>query len=348
MKYLILGLFLFVINFKIQAQCIEKYSWAIWNNFEDSSATGSIKLGTKIIAVNMKTNYKIVPSTSIFELDKFFKAFSGYSTIPKSSVPSTTFETGALSVTTFCFSEPVTNPVFLLATLGNVNDNVTLTFSEPYESIYDAGGINYINKNSLKGIEGNAIIKFQGTFTCLIIKASIPEFYTNLTFALTEPTFPVSVSSDSSACNSVTLKAKGGKSYKWDGGNQPNSANNTFYTSGNYKLTSIDSSGCEVIILKNISINNSCINGTIAPSVFTPNNDGINDQFKLTILDAIISDFQIYNRWGELVYSDLNPNWDGKYRGKDCPTDTYNYVVKYKNNSSNKILKYSGRILLIK
>jgi gliding motility-associated-like protein len=42
---------------------------------------------------------------------------------------------------------------------------------------------------------------------------------------------------------------------------------------------------------------------------------------------------KVYNRWGELVYEsyDDNASWDGTYKGKDQPNDTYIYIVKVKS-----------------
>ena len=62
------------------------------------------------------------------------------------------------------------------------------------------------------------------------------------------------------------------------------------------------------------------------PNVFTPNGDGINDEFYLEGIEGLI-DFncQIYNRWGTLVYEWNDPfkGWDGS----DAPDGTYFYIV---------------------
>lgn len=72
----------------------------------------------------------------------------------------------------------------------------------------------------------------------------------------------------------------------------------------------------------------------IIPNVFTPNNDNVNDFFKLTHCD--INKIEIYNRWGSLLYSstDVNLGWDGKSKsGKDCSEGVY-YFIAYLNNSA--------------
>jgi len=75
------------------------------------------------------------------------------------------------------------------------------------------------------------------------------------------------------------------------------------------------------------------------PSAFTPNGDGLNDRFEFDILGAVSANVQIWNRWGENVFS--NPaqangmsdthGWDGTFKGKNVEYDTYTYqlVVTY-------------------
>ena len=65
------------------------------------------------------------------------------------------------------------------------------------------------------------------------------------------------------------------------------------------------------------------------PNAFTPNSDGVNDQFR--VMGNVIDELQmkIYNRWGELVFETNDPNsgWDGKHRGEDLGMDVFAYVI---------------------
>jgi len=51
------------------------------------------------------------------------------------------------------------------------------------------------------------------------------------------------------------------------------------------------------------------------PNVFTPNNDGVNDEL-LPLINRQIKEvvFNVYNRWGTLVFKTNNPQieWDGR------------------------------------
>jgi gliding motility-associated-like protein len=70
------------------------------------------------------------------------------------------------------------------------------------------------------------------------------------------------------------------------------------------------------------------------PNSFTAGDDGINDNFKpiFSAPDLIkYYEFDIYNRWGELIFSTKNQYdaWDGKYKGVPCQTGAYSWKIKY-------------------
>lgn len=66
------------------------------------------------------------------------------------------------------------------------------------------------------------------------------------------------------------------------------------------------------------------------PNVFSPNNDGINDEFKITSKKIKQLNCKIYNRWGILVGELTAPNavWDGlTTSGEEATGGTYFYVL---------------------
>ncbi len=68
------------------------------------------------------------------------------------------------------------------------------------------------------------------------------------------------------------------------------------------------------------------------PSAFTPNDDGLNDEFRPYHTETVTEgNVAIYNRWGETVYtsSTLDFSWDGKVNGVLMPNDVYYYVLNY-------------------
>lgn len=71
------------------------------------------------------------------------------------------------------------------------------------------------------------------------------------------------------------------------------------------------------------------------PNVFTPNNDGVNDNFTLLTTNLTEITFTVFDRWGVKMYDvkseSGNVSWDGKnFGGKEVPVGTYFYILKAK------------------
>ena len=67
------------------------------------------------------------------------------------------------------------------------------------------------------------------------------------------------------------------------------------------------------------------------PNVFTPNNDGVNDQFQLTATGIDRIEVTIFNRYGEEVarLQRARQVWDGRtFAGEPCSDGTYFYIVE--------------------
>jgi gliding motility-associated-like protein len=67
------------------------------------------------------------------------------------------------------------------------------------------------------------------------------------------------------------------------------------------------------------------------PTGFTPNGDGKNDVIRpIAVGLTKLEYFQIFNRWGQLVFSTTTSGrgWDGKIGGKEQGTGVYVWVVK--------------------
>ena len=71
----------------------------------------------------------------------------------------------------------------------------------------------------------------------------------------------------------------------------------------------------------------------VMPNTFTPNNDQINDVYKVKSYQNIVEfHAYIFNRWGQKLYewTNLEGGWDGTYRGNDVKQGTYFVLVKAK------------------
>jgi len=98
---------------------------------------------------------------------------------------------------------------------------------------------------------------------------------------------------------------------------------------------------------KEIKSNTSCINvlPTIyIPNSFTPNNDGLNEEFYPSILGIESYDLYIYNRWGQLVGNfNKNQHWNGN----NNPEGVYLYYIRART-STGKIINGKGNITLLR
>lgn len=82
------------------------------------------------------------------------------------------------------------------------------------------------------------------------------------------------------------------------------------------------------------------------PSAFTPNGDGKNDDFYPSG-DAEIEMIQIFNRWGEMVYTGNTP-WDGKSGGVNLPLGTYVYIIRAKSPYLEEYFDLKGNVTLLR
>jgi gliding motility-associated-like protein len=77
----------------------------------------------------------------------------------------------------------------------------------------------------------------------------------------------------------------------------------------------------------------------IFPTAFTPNGDGRNDLLLPLGIRYITSlSIEVWNRWGQLVYSSTDPTkgWDGNYQGTEAQTGVYAYFIKYTQKGGNQ------------
>ncbi len=67
-----------------------------------------------------------------------------------------------------------------------------------------------------------------------------------------------------------------------------------------------------------------------APNAFSPNGDGINDEFRVAYKSIVEFDCWIYNRWGQQVYhwNDPQRGWDGTINGRPASEGAYFYVIR--------------------
>jgi gliding motility-associated-like protein len=77
------------------------------------------------------------------------------------------------------------------------------------------------------------------------------------------------------------------------------------------------------------------------PTAFTPNDDGINDRYKPVIYGVTEMEYEIFSRWGELLYrgNATDNGWDGTYQDAPVQEDAYLIYVHYTYPSGVRYIK---------
>lgn len=102
----------------------------------------------------------------------------------------------------------------------------------------------------------------------------------------------------------------------------------TFTESGSYRVKLVASSSvCEYVDSLDVKVLESFLD---VPNVFTPNGDGINDEFRVAFKSLKSYSCQVFNRWGRKVFSSEDPGkgWDGRINGKLAAPGAYYYVIQ--------------------
>ncbi len=85
------------------------------------------------------------------------------------------------------------------------------------------------------------------------------------------------------------------------------------------------------------------------PNAFTPDGDGVNDEWKVSYRSLLSFKCWIFDRFGQQIYyfSDPSLGWDGKRGGKLVPPGVYYYVIQAEG-ADGKRYKKSGDINILR
>jgi gliding motility-associated-like protein len=123
------------------------------------------------------------------------------------------------------------------------------------------------------------------------------------------------------------------------------SGNNTTFT-----INVTDDYGCTAFDTVSVSVNS--ITDLFIPNAFTPNNDGNNDVLEIYgDINAIhYIEFNIFNRWGEKIFSTNDPTfkWDGSYKGQMVDQGAYIYTMNLVFINEVSRSDYKGSITIIR
>lgn len=96
-----------------------------------------------------------------------------------------------------------------------------------------------------------------------------------------------------------------------------------------------------------------CSDLLFAPNAFTPNADGINDQFSIQGAGIESFELMIYDRWGQQVFYSRDPAkaWDGSSNGTPCAGGIFHWIVTYTGGGVTLLEKEqrkTGFVLLVR
>ncbi len=91
----------------------------------------------------------------------------------------------------------------------------------------------------------------------------------------------------------------------------------------------------------------------LVPNVFSPNNDQKNDVFQVGGLALEEFSMEVYNRWGQLMFSSLNPatGWNGGLNNSPdkAPDGTYFYIISFRDRCANlPLTTHQGHVTLLR
>lgn len=111
-----------------------------------------------------------------------------------------------------------------------------------------------------------------------------------------------------------------------------------------YILTVISNAGCGVasddMFIK-------VYNDIYVPTAFSPNNDGLNDTWRIEALVAVPNaSVMVFNRYGKIIFETTGntAQWDGTYKSRSLPAGAYPYMIDLKNGRPLK----KGTVIIVR
>ncbi len=222
---------------------------------------------------------------------------------------------------------------YIIKNTTSNEDNNELTVDENSPSIVAKKPIKPITVTEDENLKDIEIIEIEATETVASISASPIGGYAPLTVDF----------SHQNENTSTRWNFKDGTS------SNKNELSHTFEKEGQYEveLTIIDKKGNTASTTKTISVlATSKINKV--PNIFTPNDDGINDEFTISHENIETFNLYIYNKSGGLVFesNDIEKGWSGNTQyDEKAEAGNYIYMIKAKG-TDGKNFEESGIIKL--
>lgn len=102
---------------------------------------------------------------------------------------------------------------------------------------------------------------------------------------------------------------------------------------------------CQIVVINEVT-------SIYVPNAFTPDGNGRNELFYPVLYGVKEKNylFQIYNRWGELLFTsqDLSEKWDGTYKNQPCMDGMYTWKISFEESQDGTERSYEGHVMIIR
>ncbi|MCB0643859.1 MAG: gliding motility-associated C-terminal domain-containing protein, partial [Phaeodactylibacter sp.] len=208
--------------------------------------------------------------------------------------------------------------------------------------VYSLDGVNYGGSSTLIGLKaGEYTVYIQDANDCLWIEEAIINEPPAIDLAFPDGDILTIELGDSIMLNALVTNAQGNYELFWEAPYEGTLSCNYCYNpvaNSNstimYQVFVTDDLGCTTSAFITLQVLKE--RKVYVPTGFTPNNDGMNDLL-LVLGEAgtTIERFQIFDRWGELIFErgDYQINdpvfgWNGQFRGQDLNSGVYIWYLE--------------------
>lgn len=270
-------------------------------------------------------------------------------TIAPAQEDSLLFETKPTS----CFNASIADGSIAIIALSKSN--------VPYE--FSLNGNAFTNDTFFNGLKaGNYVITSKNNSGCVVnhqVKIDhAEEFFIEL------PADTINVEIGHQTALTVNLQNINNAIIEWNAALQPDYLNYTCNTCSQISPVSTTPFTNEYEVKVYNQNNSACFktakivvnvaNEMVMPNAFTPNGDGLNDRLYPIFNNnsTVVTDFRIYNSWGQMVHNDASQGWDGNFNAQAQPNGTYTYFVSYQSTNhatgTKTNIQKTGNFVIVK
>jgi gliding motility-associated-like protein len=251
-----------------------------------------------------------------------------------------------------CIDSATVNVSVLQQPTAQISGNSSMCSGQSY-TLTASGGISYLWNT---GDTTSTINVSTSVDTSFIVTVSNGACSSNDTLNVTVSSNPTADAGTDVTINQLqtaTLTATGGGTYLWTPSTGLDcdtcaTVNAKPAETTTYCVTVTNANACKDSACVKVTVDFIC--GEIfVPTIFSPNEDGKNDE--LCVLGNCVEtlNFTIYSRWGEKVFetTDSKICWDGTYKGKLMNTGVFVYVLEA-TLTDGTIVQEKGNFTLVR